>query len=64
MGFGSLRSVKSVKPNSNWKPKKCKSVKPNGNWKPKKCGSVREVLNLNGWKCYMLALRSRRVLGN
>ena len=55
MGLGSLRSVKSVKPNSNWKPKKCKSVKPNGNWKPKKCGSVREVLNLIRWKCYMLA---------
>ena len=27
MGFGSLRSVKSVKPNSNWKPKKFRSVK-------------------------------------
>ena len=27
MGFGSLRSVKSVKPNSNWKPKNCESVK-------------------------------------
>ena len=27
MGFGSLRSVKVVKPNSNWKPKKCRSVK-------------------------------------
>ena len=33
--IGSLRSVKSVKPNSNWKPKKFKSVKPNyrGVWK-------------------------------
>ena len=27
MGFRSLRSVKSIKPNSNWKPKKCRSVK-------------------------------------
>ena len=33
MGFGSLRSVKSVKPNSNWKPEKCGSVKSvNPNW--------------------------------
>ena len=27
--IGSLRSVRSVKPNGNWKPKKFKSVKPN-----------------------------------
>ena len=27
--IGSLRSVKSVKPNGNWKPKKFTSVKPN-----------------------------------
>ena len=26
---GSLRSVESVKPNGNWKPKKFGSVKPN-----------------------------------
>ena len=26
---GSLRSVESVKPNGNWKPKKFESVKPN-----------------------------------
>ena len=34
--IGSLRSVESVKPNGNWKPKKFKkSVKPNyrGVWK-------------------------------
>ena len=35
--IGSLRSVKSVK--------------PKGNWKPKKCGSVKEVLKLISWKC-------------
>ena len=27
--IGSLRSVGSVKPNGNWKPKKLQSVKPN-----------------------------------
>ena len=33
MGFRRLRSVKNVKPNSNWKPKKCASVKSvNPNW--------------------------------
>ena len=47
MGFGSLRSVKSVKTNSNWSLRSVKSVKPKGNWKPKKCGSVKEVLNFN-----------------
>ena len=33
--IGSLRSVESVKPNGNWKPKKFKWVKPNykGVWK-------------------------------
>ena len=50
MGFGSLRSVKSVKPNSNWNLRSVKSVKPNGNWKPKKCRSVKQVLNLISWK--------------
>ena len=29
MGIRSLRRVKSVKPDSNWKPKKCGSVNPN-----------------------------------
>ena len=33
MGFGKLRSVKSIKLNSNWKPKKFRSVKSdNPNW--------------------------------
>ena len=33
--IGSLRSVESVKPNGNWKPKKFRCVKPNykGVWK-------------------------------
>ena len=41
IGIGSLRSVKTVKPKSNWKLRSIKSVKPNGNWKPKKFKSVK-----------------------
>ena len=37
--IGSLRHVKSVKPNGNWKPKKFGSVKPNWDkmWKVLNC---------------------------
>ena len=37
--IGSFRSVKSVKPNGNWKPKKFRSVKPNcmEGWKVLNC---------------------------
>ena len=51
MGFRSLRSVKSVKTKRNWNLIGVKSVKPNSNYKPKKWGSVKEVLNLISWKC-------------
>ena len=39
--IGSLRSVESVKPNGNWKPKNLKCVKPNykGVWKVLVVGS-------------------------
>ena len=65
MVTGSLRNVKSVKPNGNWigSLRNVKSVKPNGNWKPKKL----KVLNLIRWKMWKVltvSLRSGRVLGN
>ena len=44
--IGSLRSVKSVKPNSNWKPKKLEVLK---------------VLNLIRWKMWELTLFRNRI---
>ena len=47
--IGSRRSVKSVKPNGNWKPKKLKCVKPN----------YRGV-----WKVLVVGFKKLKVLGN
>ena len=47
--IGSLRSVKSGKPNGNGKPKKLK---------------VLNLIGWKGERCLTVSLRSRRVLGN
>ena len=61
--FGSLRSVKVLKLGVIGSLRSVKSVKPKGNWKPKKFNCVEP--NYRGvWKVLVVGFKKWKVLGN